>query len=261
DTASWQSARFEGDTIGVAWSWAEDQGPGTSSLQARDPVSNRTVWEVPMPGLGNAGTMTTAGNLVFQGRVTGDFIAYDAARGEVLWSYPLGLGISAPPVTYSVDGKQFVALLVGWGSAVASLGGKTSVANGWAYGLQKRRLVAFSLDGKLKLPAQPPPAAAQPVAIPQFEVNQDLADQGGGEYAARCMVCHGFDAVSPGMAPDLRSSALLGSAEAFAEVVRGGSRQQNGMPAYRHLTDDQLLKIRHYVRREAEQAPQASGQP
>ena len=259
DTASWQSAVFEGDTTGVGWAWAEDEGLGTGSLQARDPVSNRTVWEVPMSGIGNPGTMTTAGNLLFQGRVTGDFMAYDAATGDVLWTYPLGLGISAPPVTYSVDGKQYIALLVGWGSGAASLGGATSVANGWAYGLQTRRLVAFSLDGQQTLPSQPPPAPAQPIAIPQFEVNQELAGQGWGEYAGRCMVCHGFDAISPGMAPDLRASALLGSAEAFADVVRDGSRQRNGMPAYRHLTDEQLLKIRHYVRGEAQRALQTAG--
>jgi quinohemoprotein ethanol dehydrogenase len=259
DKSSWQSALFEGDTTGVGWSWSYEVGPGSGSLQARDPVTNKTVWEVPLVGIGNPGTMTTAGNLVFQGRVTGDFVAYDATTGEELWKYPLGLGISAPPVTYSVDGKQYIALLVGWGSGAAALGGKPSVANGWAYGLQTRRLVAFSLDGKQVLPPQPAPAPARPVPIPQFEVRQDLAEQGWGEYAGRCMACHGFDAISPGMAPDLRASAVLGSAEAFADVVRGGSRQQNGMPAYRHLTDEQLLKIRHYVRREAERALQDAG--
>jgi mono/diheme cytochrome c family protein len=60
------------------------------------------------------------------------------------------------------------------------------------------------------------------------------------------------------MAPDLRASALLGSAEAFADVVRDGSRQRNGMPRYKHLSDEQLLKIRHYVRCEAERALEAA---
>ena len=258
DTESWRSAVFEGDTTGVGWSWVEDEGPGTGSLQARDPVSNATVWEVPMPGVGNAGTLTTAGNLVFQGRVNGDLVAYDARSGEELWTFPTGLGISAPPVTYAVNGKQYIAMLVGWGGGFAALGGKTSVANGWAYGVQTRRLVAFSLDGGQTLPPQPPPAPSKPVEIAQFEVNADLAEQGWGEYASRCLACHGLDAVSPGMAPDLRASALLGSAEAFADVVRDGSRQRNGMPRYKHLSDEQLLKIRHYVRREAERALEAA---
>ena len=56
------------------------------------------------------------------------------------------------------------------------------------------------------------------------------------------------------MAPDLRASAVLASEEAFADVVRGGSRMKNGMPRYAHLSDEQLLALRHYLRREAEKA-------
>ena len=95
--------------------------------------------------------------------------------------------------------------------------------------------------------------------MPHFEVNEQLAEDGFGEYAGRCLGCHGWDAKSAGMAPDLRASAILGSGEAFADVVRDGSRQHNGMPAYRHLSDEQLLKIRHYVRREAERGMQSGG--
>jgi quinohemoprotein ethanol dehydrogenase len=243
---------FEGDTTAVAWSWAEDRSHVAGSLQARDPVTNTVAWEVPIYGMGNPGTMTTAGNLVFQGRVDGTLRAYDATTGEDLWSYNLGLGISAPPVTYSVDGKQYLAVLVGFGGGAASLGGDISVANGWAYGVHGRRLVAFSLDGDTALPEQPPPASAQPIEMPQFELDAAMAEQGAYEYAVRCMVCHGFDAISPGMAPDLRASPILASTEAFADVVRAGSRQLNGMPIYEHLSDEQLLQIRHYVRREAE---------
>lgn len=206
-----------------------------------------------MYGVGNPGTMTTAGNLVFQGRVDGTLRAYDATTGEELWSFDTGLGISAPPVTYSVGGKQYIALLVGYGGGVAGLGGDIAVANGWAYGVHARRVVAFSLDGDTALPPQPPAAAAQPIEMLQFEIDDALAEDGAGEFG-RCVVCHGFDAISPGMAPDLRASALVGSAEAFAEVVRNGALQENGMPAFAHLSDDQLLRIRHYLRREAEKA-------
>jgi len=254
DHASWRSSVFEGDTLGVGVSWVEDRSHVAGSLQARDPVTNAVAWEVPMYGLGNAGTMTTAGNLVFQGRVDGSFVAYNATTGDELWRFDLGLGISAPPVTYSVDGKQYVALLVGWGGGAAGVGGDISVANGWAYGVHERRLVAFSLDGARQLPPQPAPVERQPIAMPTFEViDAELAEEGAAEYG-RCLNCHGFDAISPGMAPDLRASAIIASAEAFADIVRGGSLQENGMPVFRHLDDEQLLKIRHYVRREAERA-------
>ena len=253
DLQSWEPSFFEGDTMAVGWAWSYEEGLPTNTLQARDPVSNRTVWEIPMPGMSNPGTLTTAGNLVLQGRVNGELYAYDATSGDVLWTYPTGLGISAPPVTYSVDGKQYIAVLVGWGGGAAGLGGKASVANGWAYGAQTRRLVAFSLEGAVQLPAQPAPAPEQPIEILQFEVDPVLADAGAGEFG-RCVVCHGFDAISPGMAPDLRASPLVAWDDAFAEVVRNGARMQNGMPRFRHLSDEQLLKIRHYLRREAEKA-------
>ena len=253
DLDSWQSAIFEGDTTGVAWSWVEDGNPVVGSLQARDPVTNTVAWEVPQTGIWNAGTMTTAGNLVFQGRVDGTIHAYDAATGEDLWSFDAGLGISAPPVTYSVGGRQYVAVLVGWGSGAAGLGSKVSVANGWAYGKHMRRLIAFSLDGDVQVPPQPAPAPEQALELLQFEIDEQLAAAGVDEYG-RCGGCHGIDAISPGMAPDLRASAVLASAGAFADVVRNGSRKLNGMPRFAHLTDEQLLKIRHYVRREAEKA-------
>jgi quinohemoprotein ethanol dehydrogenase len=254
DPDSWQSAMFEGDTTAVAWSWVEDRSHVAGSLQARDPVTNTVAWEIPMYGLGNAGTMTTAGNLVFQGRVDGTLRAYNATTGEELWSHDLGLGISAPPVTYSVDGKQYIALLVGWGGGVAGLGGDISTANGWAYGMQDRRLVAFSLDGEQVLPEQPPAAEAQPIEMLQFEIDDAMADQGADEYGVRCTACHGWDAISAGMAPDLRGSPILASEQAFADIVRGGSLQVNGMPVFEHLSDDELLAIRHFVRREAEKA-------
>jgi quinohemoprotein ethanol dehydrogenase len=254
EPGSWHSAIFEGDTTAVSWSWVEDRSHVAGSLQARDPVTNTVAWEVPMYGVGNPGTMTTAGNLVFQGRVDGTLRAYNATTGEELWSYDLGLGISAPPVTYSVDGKQYIAVLVGYGGGVAGLGGDIAVANGWAYGVHDRRLVAFSLDGNTALPEQPPSAAAQPIEMLQFEIDYEMAEEGANEYGVRCMVCHGFDAISPGMAPDLRASPILASAEAFADVVRDGSRKVNGMPVFEHLSDEQLLHIRHYVRREAEAA-------
>jgi len=90
--------------------------------------------------------------------------------------------------------------------------------------------------------------------MPQFEIIDEIAEQGATEYGIRCLGCHGFDAISPGMAPDLRASGILASSEAFANVVRGGSRQMNGMPVFEHLTDSQLTAIRHYVRQQADVA-------
>jgi quinohemoprotein ethanol dehydrogenase len=200
----------------------------------------------------NPGTLTTAGNLVFQGRVDGTLRAYAADTGKELWQTSLGLGISAPPITYAVNGKQYVALLVGFGGGLAGLGGPLAAAHGWAYGRQTRYLVAFALDGAAALPTQPPPGAPSPLKA-AFAVDPALADAGAAIYGV-CGSCHGPGAVSGGMAPDLRASAVVTQSEPFARIVRDGARAVRGMPAYAQMTDAQLAALQHFIRRQADRA-------
>jgi len=74
------------------------------------------------------------------------------------------------------------------------------------------------------------------------------------EFGERCGGCHGGGAVSGGITPDLRASGVVLSESGFADVVRGGSRVTSGMPAYRTLTDERLLALRHFIRQQAEAA-------
>jgi quinohemoprotein ethanol dehydrogenase len=219
-----------------------------STLQAWDPVRQELAWEVPLPGVYNPGTMTTAGNLVFQGRVDGLFVAYRADTGEEVWRYDLGLGILAPPITYAVNGRQYVALLVGYGSLMAR--GAEAAALGWAYGAQMRRLVAFSLEGTATLPPQPPRHVPVPLDIP-FEIDRTLLVRGATVYGQQCSLCHGAGAVAGGLTPDLRASALVADLEDFASVVRDGTRAVNGMPAYADISLDELVALQHYIRNRA----------
>jgi quinohemoprotein ethanol dehydrogenase len=250
DISTWKSPDWQSSAptegVGVAY---EVESGDYGSLQAWDPVRQRQVWEVRMPSAWNPGTLTTAGNLVFQGRAEGALYAYDAGTGETLWQYPLGLGISAPPITYSIGGRQYVALLVGWGAVYAALGGAEAEELGWPYKRHVRRLVAFSLDGKADLPAQPPPVASSPLAAPFFEIDRTLAVQGADVFG-QCVFCHGDGAVSGGAAPDLRASPIPLTAEAFSEVVRKG-RVELGMPAFETLSDQQLEALRHFIRERA----------
>ena len=164
----------------------------------------------------------------------------------------MGLGISAPPVTYSVNGKQYIALLVGWGGGAAGIGGEHAEKFGWPYGVHPRRLVTFSLEGKAVLPESPPARTVVPIPDQyMFSVDDALADEGAFEYETVCGPCHGPAAKAAGMAPDLRASAILFSAEEFAGVVRDGSRLSMGMPRYADLDDEELLALRHYIRRAA----------
>jgi quinohemoprotein ethanol dehydrogenase len=256
DISNWESPDFMApvptEGTGVAFETAGFRSDGVhGSLQAWDPVAQKQVWEVELPILWNPGTLTTAGNLVFQGRADGDLVAYAADNGDPLWRFPLGLGIAAPPITYQIDGRQYVALLVGWGSIMASLGGEEAASLGWTYGKHMRRLVVFSLDGKTELPELPPPAPSMALNAPFFEVDQQLATSGADVYG-QCGFCHGVETVAGGSAPDLRASAIVLSDEAFANVVRDGGRRVLGMPSFENLSDAQLKALQHYIREQAE---------
>jgi quinohemoprotein ethanol dehydrogenase len=255
DLETYQTTQWIGGTGvggGIGSGSTRDDGL-LSSLQAWDPVRKEIAWEVPLPGLYNPGTMTTAGNLVFQGRIDGTFVAYRADTGEELWTTDVGLGITAPPITYSVDGRQYVALLVGWGGIMAGLGGRLQASYGWAYGVHTRMLVAFSLEGAAALPTQPDPVVPEPIEA-EFEVDSEMAMEGAVYYGQRCSLCHGPATVSGGLTPDLRGSRIVASLERFAGVVRDGIRADDGMPAYADITYDELVALQHYIRDRAEAA-------
>jgi quinohemoprotein ethanol dehydrogenase len=256
DIENYQNVPYRFDTAvggGPGGGWTKDY-PG--ALQAWDPVRQEQVWEVPADGPWNAGTLTTSGDLVFQGRADGHLMAYQAATGEPLWDFDLGLGISAPPITYSVNAKQYLAILVGWGGSFAALGGEDMTRLGWSYGAQTRRLVAFSLDGNVELPPQAPPTVPQALASSDFVVDAQLAQANEENFDTACAFCHGRDALSAGMAPDLRASAVPLSAEAFEQVVRQGALRQNGMPLFADYSDEELEGLRHFIRAQAERSLQ-----
>ena len=220
---------------------------------AWDPVKQIKVWEQPQPEFWNPGTMVTAGDVVFQGSIDGSFSAYHAVTGEKLWSVNLGSGISAPPITYEVDGKQYVSLLVGFGGAgVSFVGGEALRRFGWAYGAQVRQLYTFALDGKAALPKVGDPVVPKPLVPADFKVDPDKTAKGEALYIGHCSMCHGAGAASGGYAPDLRASPLFASPPAMTAVVRDGMKVPNGMPAFKELTDADLEDLQHFVRSRAE---------
>lgn len=250
----------------TGWELTEDPHESRGSLQAWDPVRNERVWQVNQESAWGAGTLTTAGNLVFQGLPDGELKAYDARDGKVLWSYDVGLGISAPPITYKLDGKQMISVLVGPGGALASnFGGSGELGfegHGWKYGVHERRIMTFSLDGEAVVPPQPAPAFANPILDENFKVDDQKAAAGAGVYAGNlCVACHGAGAVAGMKAPDLRESPFLlaGNEKAFEAIVRGGALLGNGMPKFPDLTDDELESIRHFVRRQAHEGVASGG--
>jgi alcohol dehydrogenase (cytochrome c) len=97
-------------------------------VMAIQPNTGEVVWEVKTRTPMGGGMLATAGGLVFTGDGEGNFAAYDADNGSVLWSYQTGSGIRAAPVTYRLDGKQYIAIASGMGGAV---GGYTGAGAPW----------------------------------------------------------------------------------------------------------------------------------
>ena len=249
DLKSWQSTNFIGGTGVKRLPVAKQPRPYLGSLQAWDPIKQEQAWSVPQDHFWNAGTLCTAGNLVFQGRADGKLVAYNATTGQAAWTFDLGLGISAPPITYRLNGRQYLALLVGWGGGAAGLG---QGLEGWAYGVHRRRLVAFSLEGKVELPKQPAPYFPAPLVIPGYKIDPALAARGQILWG-RCGWCHGRRLIASGMAPDLRASGIPLAAPLFEQVVRGGGKVIRGMPAYPDLNDADLAALQHFIRQTAHQ--------
>jgi len=221
-------------------------------LVAWDPVNQREAWHVELPQPKSGGTLTTAGNLVFQGRADGTFSAYRATKGDALWSFDANVGIAAAPMTYEVDGRQYVAVLAGWGGPTVLL---NAAAGAGKVGFGK--LLVFALDGKETLPKYERPAA--PVPMPEMVVQASPRDvgEGGALFTTYCARCHGFIAISGGSVPDLRYAETYVH-RSFQEIVRGGARREFGMPSFADdLTDAQVRQIQAYVLQRARESAAA----
>ena len=127
---------------------------------------------------------------------------------------------------------RYIALLVGWGGALAGTGG---VNMGWGYGVHTRRLVVFSLEGKVDMPKLPPRYSPTLIEGSNFTLDTDLAGKGASEYSA-CFGCHGTNVIANGMAPDLRASPIPLDNALFNAVVRKGIKVNMGMPAFPDMT-------------------------
>ncbi len=223
---------------------------GYSILKAWDPVAKRIVWQVETAGISNGGTLATAGNIVFEGLADGYLHAYAAKDGKDLWSFFAGVAVTGVPITYSVDGRQYLTITSGpLGGSTAAFG-PLAARWGWDPRVHPRRLLTFALDAHSKLPPTPPRRPAVPLAGPEFHVDAAKARAGEREYG-RCVLCHGAGAIAGGIAPDLRASPIPLSAEAFAHIVRDGALQARGMPRFAEMSDEQLDSVRHFLRQKA----------
>jgi PQQ-dependent dehydrogenase (methanol/ethanol family) len=213
-------------------------------LSAWDPVAQKEVWRYQHAGPWNGGVLATGGNLVFQGNIIGEFVAYSADKGERLWAFPTQTGITAGPVTYEIDGEQYVSVAVGWGTLLGMLAGPTTAPLQMT---NRSRVLTFRLGASGQLPELPAMSAPAAPEVPEQTAGAETIDQGRRLYTERCLVCHGYSVVSGGLTPDLRYS----SAQVYTEwdaIVLGGSRSANGMPPFASLLSaEQSQAVKAYI--------------
>lgn len=214
-------------------------------LIAWDPVNQREAWRVDQVAPFNGGVLATGGGLVFAGNTARELAAYDATSGKKLWAFDAQTAVIAPPITYTIDGVQYVAVLSGWGGGWPLTGGVMALQAGKAVG--PNRLLVFALDGEQELPPFTPPAAPHRAIVSARPADEDAIGRGNQLYARYCLRCHGTGVVSAGAYPDLRASGVV-SSDAFTAVVLGGALAANGMPGFADkLSPDQLADIRSFI--------------
>jgi quinohemoprotein ethanol dehydrogenase len=218
-------------------------------LVAWDPVKQEEAWRAEYRGPWNGGTLVTAGNLVFQGTADGQFVAYQAKTGEKLWDFATQTGVVAAPITYKIDGEQYVSINVGWGGAFALVFGEYVQAESLP---NVSRVLTFKLGGREKLPevSWRPSVVFNP---PELTASPETVALGFATYQDVCMGCHGLNAVSGLLIPDLRGSAYLWDEKSWAAVVLEGQLKDRGMAAFAdNISAEQADAIRSYVIQQAQ---------
>ena len=211
-------------------------------LIAWDPVQQKAVWTQEYASAWNGGTLATAGNLVFQGTADGRAVAYAADDGRKLWEMPVNSGAMAGPVTYTAGGQQYVSFMVGWGGSFPNITGPLSLK---AKVRPEARVVTFKLGGTLALPAPKAVAATLP-PLQTLSASAEQLAKGRMLFNGLCANCHGLNAVSGGVVPDLRylTPALHGQ---FFGIV-AGARTARGMPGFAEVIDVETAElIRQYI--------------
>jgi quinohemoprotein ethanol dehydrogenase len=208
-------------------------------LIAWDPVKQKEAWHAEYVAPWNGGTLTTAGNLVFQGSADGRFIAYNATTGEKLWETPTGTGVVAAASTYLLDGVQYVSVAVGWGGV---FGITQRVTNNEAPGT----VFTFAVGGKAPLPDFTKYQIGNLLSGVKYDP-KDVPD-GTALYVEACATCHGTPGVDKGGNVKNLGYAPTEEIANLKDVVFKGPFMDRGMPDFTgKLTDEDVVKIQAFI--------------
>jgi quinohemoprotein ethanol dehydrogenase len=218
-------------------------------VSAWDPVTGEEVWRGEENDGPTGGVLSTGGGLVFSGggNNTNEFRAYDTVTGEKLWSFDTQTGMVAAPITFEMDGKQYIAASVGINQA------------GNYFAPNYSRLLVFGLGGDAQLP-QPLTYTPRELNPPALTASQDVVATGGQLYGQYCSVCHGIGGQQRGANfPNLMVSPMLHSQGAFDQVVLEGIRADKGMVSFAdQFSNEESEAIRWFIVAQAIEAVNAT---
>ncbi len=226
------------DAKGLADAKAAHKG----HLIAWDPVAQKEVWRQDYVTIWNGGTLSTAGNLVFQGSADGRFIAYSADKGEKLWETPANSGVMAGPISYEIDGEQYVTVAAGWGGAFPlALGGLSDPAKVQP----EARILTYKIGGKASLPPPKNDTLALPEP-PEVTADEKVIAAGRDLYNANCGMCHGPSAISGSVLPDLRY--MTEETHRLFPGILAGAYAAKGMPnVMDKFTPEDVEAVHQYI--------------
>jgi quinohemoprotein ethanol dehydrogenase len=231
---------------------AAEKADPRGMLIAWDPVRRKEVWRVDQGSNWNGGLLATSAGIIFQGTEDGYFIAYDASTGAVLWKVSVGGGVIAPPVTYMIDGRQYITLVAGWGGGV---GMKFKGA-----ALQPGRIYTFVSGGTAAMPKFIQQAVVPTIPDIPFTATPQEVAHGKELFRSYCSTCHVIAHGGGGLAPDLAYTSSV-THQSFLAIVYRGAYLPLGMPRFGdRLSENDVLDIQKFILTSAREAKVASAQ-
>lgn len=235
-----EDGRIDSDDIMVP----DDRAASQGDLVAWDPVAAQARWRLPRVTPYNGGTMVTAAGVVFEGTGNGLFEAIAADTGKVLWSYKAGSSIHGPPVSVTLDERQYVFVVAGESTLMSTY---LPALTGTPDAQGPARVLAFTLGGKMRLPSVT--TALRPVPKPPALAFSDAQVHQGKQlfHDQGCAYCHGLevDNSQPGTIADLRYLTEERHA-LWHGIVMGGMLREKGMLPF-PVTMEQSNALHAYV--------------
>ncbi len=225
-----------GDAVRKTPAYAEAlKNPASAQVRAIDPLTGKTVWAADTAGWQDrGGVLTTASGLTIYGGVTGKLSVRETRTGKLLKEIDTGTAIMAAPMTYEINGVQYVAVMAGWGGGGYPFVPRYSAT--YTRGNMNRLLVFRLGGGKVALPDMLPALEVAPEAPPQAPgVTAQTIARGQGLFFGNCAICHANQPRS--ITPDLRRMQPA-THDAFRQIVREGLLVPGGMPRW-----DDLLSV------------------